>query len=39
VDAKVFYDQLKFLAQRGITIYTTKKEFEARGGEEIFFRG
>ncbi len=39
VDAKVFYDQLKFLAQRGITIYTTKKEFEARGGEEDFPRG
>jgi len=39
VDAKAFYDQLKFLAQRGITIYTTKKEFEARGGEEIFIRG
>jgi aminoglycoside 3-N-acetyltransferase len=39
VDTKVFYDQLKFLAQRGITIYTTKKEFEARGGEEIFLRG
>ena len=36
VDAKVFYDHLKFLAQRGITIYTTKKEFEARGGREIF---
>jgi aminoglycoside 3-N-acetyltransferase len=35
VDAKDFYDQLRFLAQRGITIYTTKKEFEARGEEEI----
>jgi len=35
VDAKVFYDELKLLAQRGITIYTTKKEFEAMGGREI----
>jgi len=32
VDAKVFYEQLKLLAQKGITIYTTKKEFETRGG-------
>jgi aminoglycoside 3-N-acetyltransferase len=29
VDAKSFYDQLKVLALKGITIYTTKKEFEA----------
>jgi aminoglycoside 3-N-acetyltransferase len=39
VNAKVFYDQLKFLSQRGITIYTTKMEFEARGGGEILLRG
>jgi aminoglycoside 3-N-acetyltransferase len=30
VDAKSFYDRLRFLALKGITIYTTKKEFDAR---------
>lgn len=30
VDAKSFYDEIKFLALKGITIYTTKKEFDAR---------
>jgi aminoglycoside 3-N-acetyltransferase len=39
VDSKAFYDQLKFLAQRGITIYITKKEFEAMGGEKISLSG
>jgi aminoglycoside 3-N-acetyltransferase len=39
VDAKEFYEQLKFLALKGITIYTTKKEFEARGGGKISLRG
>ena len=39
VDSKAFYGQLKFLAQRGITIYTTKKEFEAMGGEKTSLRG
>jgi len=29
VDAKTFYDEMKSLAQKGITIYTTKKEFDA----------
>ena len=36
VDAKPFYEQLKFLAQKGITIYTTEKEFEAMGRWEDF---
>ena len=31
VDAKSFYEQLKFLAQKGVTIYTTQKKFEAMG--------
>lgn len=29
VDAKPFYERLKFLALKGMTIYTTKKEFDA----------
>jgi len=32
VDAKSFYEELKFLALKGITIYTTKKEFETMEG-------
>jgi len=36
VDAKSFYEELKFLAQKGITIYTTKKEFEASGAKKDF---
>ena len=35
VDAKSFYDRLRFLALKGITIYTTKKEFEGIGGLTI----
>jgi aminoglycoside 3-N-acetyltransferase len=36
VDAKEFYEQLKFLALKGITIYTTKKEFDAMEGWKDF---
>jgi len=36
VDAKSFYDRLIFLALKGITIYTTKKEFDAMGRQGDF---
>jgi hypothetical protein len=36
VDAKSFYEELILLAKKGITIYTTKREFETRGAENGF---
>ena len=34
VDAKLFYEEMKLLARRRITIYTTKQEFDAMGLEK-----